>query len=139
MDQPSYCRTNIELGCPVQMLPDVWNCQLKHGARYLKDAVVVHYLVTSRNAKSEPPFLLNDLSVLDGIAATGVLPDHVKELFDDPFKGLSSRTVLLSGDMLDLVQSDAFKQLQAQFESGSIRFRLRDRVAAFIAKVKRHL
>lgn len=38
MDQPAFAKTNYMLNHPVQTLDNVWNCELKHGVKYLKEA-----------------------------------------------------------------------------------------------------
>jgi Glycosyl transferase family 8. len=48
IDQTSFAKANIDLGHVLQELPGIWNCQLRHGTRFLGDARIVHYLWTSK-------------------------------------------------------------------------------------------
>lgn len=47
MDQPAFAKTNYEMGQIVKELDGAWNCELRHGVQYLKDALIVHYLCTN--------------------------------------------------------------------------------------------
>ncbi|WP_051220396.1 putative nucleotide-diphospho-sugar transferase [Prevotella sp. AGR2160] len=100
MDQPSFARTNYELGHPVQVLDDTWNVELKHGMKFLKDARIVHYLTTNPSVNGIQLFLMNSKEKLMEVKS-GIIPNDIQQLFDDPFKGLSTPTLCLAyGDMM---------------------------------------
>lgn len=98
MDQPSFAKANIESGYPVRELPDFWNCQLKHGIRYMKDAQVLHYLCTNKSEGNEVPlFRLNDEAAFRSIGPDGAVPEDIMELMDDPFKGIAECVDCVAG------------------------------------------
>ena len=112
MDQPAFAKTNYEMGHIVQVLDDVWNCELKHGLRYLKDARIVHYLTTntSRN-KGAQVFRLNEPDLFDEIKKTAVIPAEVETIADDPFKGIAPLTHIFAGRDVYLFQTESFKSI----------------------------
>lgn len=97
MDQPSLAKTNYEFGHIICDLSCVWNCQFKHGMRFLKEAKIVHYLTTSRNDKSKKPFLLNDDTDFIKIKCGKEIRSQVIDLFDNPEHGIPDLTLLLAG------------------------------------------
>lgn len=119
IDQPSFAQANIILGHVMKEIPGIWNCQLRHGIRFLKDARIVHYLWTAKRAQN--PFILGQQSVWEEIRATGVVPDFVKELFDDPFKGIQDLTYLASSEETAIFNSRLYKVMY-KFEHESPTF-----------------
>lgn len=98
-DQPSLIYTNYMMGHVMKPLGDVWNCQLKFGIKYLKDAKIVHYLCTNKSKNKERQFfILNDERVLLQIKQTGIIPEDVIKTVKDPFYGLSPFCLCLAGD-----------------------------------------
>ena len=125
MDQPSFAKTNFEMGHIVKMLPDVWNCELKHGIRYLKDAFIVHYLCTnSSQFQNKQLFLLNEEDVLLRVKRTGDIPIEVIETINDPFKGLAEITHCFAGEDVYFLQTGSYLRLRRQFH-GEIPFFLK--------------
>ncbi len=105
MDQPTFAKTNYELKHPVSILDDTWNCELKHGLKYLKDAKIVHYLCT--NTDPSPLFVMNDIKELNAIKRGEINPLIIK-CFDDPFVGLAQVSQLISGEDMDIINNTIF-------------------------------
>lgn len=110
MDQPAFAKTNYILGHPIKTLDDIWNCELKHGIRYLKDAKIVHYLCTNISKKNDRQvFLLNEREIFQEILKNnGEIPSIIKEVIIDPFKGIAPITHLFAGNDLSFFQSNYF-------------------------------
>lgn len=105
MDQPSFARTNKEMGYVVRRIPDEWNCEIVHGIRFLKDAFILHYLCTNTLYEDdETVFLLRNRNVLNEIKQTGFIPEKVYQTFDDPFNGIPALTFLLAGKEIDMMR-----------------------------------
>ncbi len=53
LDQPAFFATNIELGCPVSLLPDRWNCMVCSdiGIHFFKSAAIVHWYSKNERMK----------------------------------------------------------------------------------------
>lgn len=119
MDQPAFALTNFQMGHIIKTLPDTWNCELKHGIRYLKDAYIVHYLCTNPSVfQSRQLFILNEKDVLMEIKRTGCIPEDVKKTIDDPFNGLADITHVFAGEDVYFFQSDSYKYLRSRFKRG---------------------
>lgn len=109
MDQPSLEVTNIELKYPIQKLEPEWNCELKHGIKYLKDAYIVHYLCTNPSRSNDQQlFLLNEKEVFLDIKKTAVIPPKIIEVIKDPFKGLADVTHCFAGKELDFFHTRTY-------------------------------
>lgn len=90
MDQPSFAKTDFQLGHVIKRLDDVWNVELKYGMRYLRDAKVIHYLCTNRSKNQERQFfIMNDMDVLSSIKKEAVIPQEIIDTIGNPFNGLS--------------------------------------------------
>ena len=123
MDQPAFNKTNKEMGYPVGMLSDIYNCQLIHGVRFLKDAHIVHYLCTNITAKdNQEPFILRDASVLNTVKDTAIIPDSVSECFSDVFKGIPALTTLVAGKNNYIIRSDSYFLMSKLFGTSSFSF-----------------
>lgn len=119
MDQPSFAKTNYEMGHIIQHLPDVWNCELKHGIRYLKDAKIVHYLCTNPSYhQNKQLFILNEKDCLLEIKNAGIISDKIKSVVDDPFNGLAEITHCFSGEDVYFFQTEKYNILRTHFNQG---------------------
>ena len=116
MDQPAFAKTNYEMGHVIQHLPDVWNCELKHGIRYLKDAKIVHYLCTNPSRHQDKQlFLLNEKNVLMEVKRTGRISDDIMAVMDDPFVGLAETTHCFAGEDLFFFRTSEYNYLRKGF------------------------
>lgn len=116
MDQPSFCQTNIEMGHFIKVLDDVWNCELKHGIRFLKDAKVVHYLGTNKVVgELAPLFIMNDINVMKSIREKTDVTDDIMAAIKDPFTGLAPVTHCFAGGDVFLFHKESFWLLRALY------------------------
>jgi hypothetical protein len=123
MDQPSFAKTNYELGHIVKPLDDIWNCELKHGIRYLKDAKIVHYLCTNPSpAQVKQLFLLNEQEVLMKIKKDGIISDDIIDVIKDPFKGLSEVTHCFAGEDIYFFQTETYNHFRYYFKRNHISY-----------------
>lgn len=110
MDQPAFAKTNYMLGHPVKTLDDIWNCELKHGIRFLKDAKIVHYLCTNiSKGNDKQVFILNEKNTFLNIRkSNGEIPSQIKRVIINPFEGIASITHVFAGNDIHFLQSDLF-------------------------------
>ena len=119
-DQPSFAKANFELNHIVKILPDEWNCELKHGIRFLKDAYIVHYLCTNPSQyQNQQLFILNEKSVLMEIQRTGIISDEILQTIDDPFKGLAELTHAFAGDDVYFFRTNVYHYIRKHYKRGS--------------------
>ena len=138
MDQPSFNKTNKEMGYPVQCLDDIWNCEIIHGIRFLREAKIVHYLCTNvTSGKNQEIFLMRNMNVLQSIKQTGKIPNEIKECFNDPFKGIPPLTTLVAGKNNYLLRTPLYNYLLSHY--GSISFMVLNGAIKTINRVKRYL
>lgn len=118
MDQPSFAKTNYEMGHIIQTLPDIWNCELKHGIRFLKDALIVHYLCTNPSKfQDKQLFLLNEKDVLLTVKQTGLVSDVINEVIEDPFKGIAEITHCFAGEDVYFFRSFIYKRIRSYYRN----------------------
>jgi hypothetical protein len=119
MDQSSLAQTNWQMGHPVRLLPDAWNCEVKHGIRYFKDAYVLHYLCTNPSRLQDRQlFLLNEKEALLRVKETGEITPEIHEVVEDPFKGLAEATHCFAGRDLEFFQSWLYNYARWQYRKG---------------------
>ena len=133
MDQPSFAKTNYEMGHVIKTLPDVWNCELKHGIKFLRDAYIVHYLCT--NKEGGEAYLLNNQDVFDKIKETGEIPEDVKKTINDPFCGLPNVSWLRSIEELTRHQNRCSQMLESILNRPKL-FYILEKILAVRAKIK---
>lgn len=105
MDQPSFCKTNIQMGHVIKLLPDVWNCQIIHGIRYLPEARVLHYLTTNAKSVGHQAFILKEKESFDKLKTEITLPESITECFDNPFKGIPECVMVSAGNIAPIIHS----------------------------------
>ncbi len=112
MDQPAFAKTNYQMRHIVHVLDDVWNCELKHGIRYLKDALIVHYLTTNTSPHAGTQlFLLNEPAAFNQVKQTASISPEIEALVDDPFKGLATPTHTFAGNDLYFFQTKPYRTI----------------------------
>lgn len=98
-DQPSLMKTNYQMGHVIQHLEDIWNVQIVHGIKYLKDAKICHYY-TSGYRVGVQSFVLRQeksfLSLKEDLYS--INSDFYRLLMRDPFVGLSQYSRLITGN-----------------------------------------
>lgn len=106
MDQPSFAKANYYMGHGVCMLEDKYNCQLKHGVKYLNEAIIIHYLYNRHVYSSDRIFLLHDNSFLLKFRMSTAMPKELDQCLQSPFYGFSSGTKIVKGsDYTDIEDS----------------------------------
>lgn len=114
MDQPALAKSNYQMGHIIGVLGDIWNCQLKHGIRFLKDAVIVHYLTTNVSRRNtEQLFILNDTKNFDCIKSFARIPDAIEKVIHDPFLGIAPMTHCFAGDDIYFFQTQSYAAISA--------------------------
>jgi hypothetical protein len=118
MDQPSLAKTNYETGHVIKRLDDLWNCELKHGVRFMKDAYIWHYLCTNKSKNQQKQlFILNENSILMNIKRTAVISDEIKQVVIDPFSGLAEVTHCFAGDDVYYFQTPLHWKLRSIYKT----------------------
>lgn len=113
MDQPSFAQTNITFNHMISQLPDIWNCQIIHGIKYLNNAKILHYLCTSPTRKGDKElFILRDRNCFENLKKDLSVPVKITDCFTDPFKGINECVHVLSGKNVDLCQTESFRFLE---------------------------
>ena len=131
-DQPSFAQTDAALGFPVQQLPGEWNCQAQNGIRYLRNAYILHYMVTNvSSGEEEKLYSLNGKDLLLQVREKGLKP--VEEIIEDPMKGYALSVRVFAGEDLYFFQSRRYKWLRRRFRSGKFS------IHEWLLKVNDHL
>lgn len=135
VDQPTFAKSNLVLGNIIKPLNDVWNCEIIHGIRYLRDAKILHYLCTNSNQKnkSQEVFILKELKTLMQIKSSKQIPLEISVCFDDPFKGIPSLTSILAGNHNKVVRCACYQYLIDNINSKS--YRLINCIFVFLRKI----
>ncbi|MCD8298087.1 MAG: hypothetical protein LUC88_10995 [Prevotella sp.] len=115
MDQPSFAKANYLSGHIIKPLHDVWNCELKHGIRFLNDAKIVHYL-GSKFSDSQL-FLLSDKKLLFDIKQNATINNSVLNVVENPFVGISQITHCFGGKDVFLFRSNTYRLLYKLYYS----------------------
>lgn len=117
-DQPSFKFADYKLGHVLKPLPDIWNVELKHGIKYLKDANIVHYLCTNRSKNKERQFfIMNDMDVLMKIKKNAVIPQDVLETIEDPFCGLAPVCHCFAGEDIYFFRTLTYQHARTLYDS----------------------
>ena len=133
-DQPSLAQTLAQEGVRMARLMDEWNCEVQNGVRYLRDAYIVHYMVT--NVGSGPQdalFLLNSKKALLALREAAAVTPEVEAVIENPFLGYAPVTQVFAGDDLYLFRTRRYRWLRRHFKPGKWS------LGEFLLKVRDHL
>ena len=120
MDQPAFALTNSQMGHVVKTLPDIWNCELKHGIKYMKDAYIVHYLCTNASKEQDRQFfIMNEKSELLRIKETGEITQAIMETIKDPFYGIARLTHCFAGEDVYYFQTYGHNYIRKRYHLGN--------------------
>lgn len=120
MDQPAFAKANYMMGHIIQELDDFWNCELRYGIRYLKDARIVHYLGGLQYPNHL--FYLYDKNAFNSIKNDAIIPDRIKECVEDVFKGFERVTISASGMDVNLQLDVLYNILSRDYGKGIYKF-----------------
>ena len=124
-DQPSFAKTSHG---QLDRLPDIWNCEIQSGVRFLRDARIVHYMCTNIASGEE-----GKLFKLNAPAFLKSLSPEVWEIAKDPFKGLAPMTRLFAGEDLLFFQTRRYRYFRGRFKPGKWS------LTEWLLKVRAHL
>lgn len=133
-DQPSLGKTSAAFDHPIALLPHQWNCEVQNGIRYLRDAYIVHYMVT--NVGSGPQdalFLLNNRNSLLAVRESGGLTEEIEAVLENPNLGYAPVTQVFAGEDLYLFRTRRYRWLRAHYRRGKAS------LLEWLLKVKDHL
>ncbi len=131
-DQPSLAKTNTSR--EITLLPDEWNCEVQNGVRFLKDAFIVHYMVTNLSGgRLERLYLLNDNDVLLRMREVGALTKEIEEVIDDHFKGYARLTQVFAGEEVHFFRTRRYRWMRSRYFDG------KPSLVEFLLKLRDHL
>lgn len=131
-DQPSLAKTNENKY--ITRMPDAWNCEVQNGVRYLKDAFIIHYMVTNISAgQLDRLYLLNDPEVMLRMRHAGQMTDEILEVVKDPFKGYAPVTQVFAGKEIFFFRTRRYRWMRGRYLNGKRSF------LEFLLKVRDHL
>ena len=131
-DQPSFAKTYA--GKLVRRLPDEWNCEVQNGVRYLRDAYIVHYMVTNLSASQlDKLYLLNGQDVLLRVRHSGAVTPEVQEVLDNPIRGYAPVTQVFAGKEIHFFRTRRYRWMRDRYIAG------KGSLLEFLLKVRDHL
>lgn len=131
-DQPSLAKTNATR--EISTLPDEWNCEVQNGVRFLRDAFIVHYMVTNLSGgRLERLYLLNDPDVLLGMRKAGRITPEIEEVIEDPFKGYARLTQVFAGEEVHFFRTRRYRWMRSRYFDG------KPSPMEFLLKLRDHL
>ena len=138
MDQPSLALTNSQMGFVIKQLPDIYNCQLKFGYKYINDAIILHYLSTTIGGYGNncSPFMNAEL--YEEVKKNRGITGKIKDLVNNP-KVLSPGIVMYVSDEFFIKKSSPFTVLYNLHSSPNkwdkIQYRLSAKLIRFLNSI----
>lgn len=121
MDQPSFAITNILFHYIVTQIPDVWNCQIVHGIKFMSTAKILHYLCTNSDSSGDI-FILRGRHIFEEMKQTGKIPQTILDCFTNPFYGMPDLTHLHGGEIIDIFWTSSWFFLKKLFGTKYFRY-----------------
>ena len=131
-DQPSLAQTDAQCAFPIRELPGEWNCQVQNGVRYLRDAYILHYMVTNQSSGQEDKlYVLNSKDLLLRVRKEGLAP--VEDILGNPLRGYAPSVRVFAGEDLHFFQTRRYKWMRSKFSREGFS------LLEWLLKVKDHL
>lgn len=137
MDQPSFAKTNKELDYPIQELPGIWNCQLRHGMKYWNIAKIIHYLCTNGSSGEDSLYFWMRKSVYYQIKKSGISDDLVPKI-EHPFDQLCSCVNSENARNLPFRSTTGYKTSFFLYKEHPRFFHLEEKLLKLIKKVAKY-
>lgn len=105
-DQQALVFTDKHFGYAIEKLPDIYNCQVLFGVKYLFDAKILHIYHIPSFYSCDPLRVL--WTVYDKIRQEGCLSEETKDILTNPKSYLSFSSCLVSFEDTDLLRGRFF-------------------------------
>jgi glycosyltransferase involved in cell wall biosynthesis len=116
MDQAALATANKNNNNLIEELPGEWNCQLRHGLKYLENCKIMHTF----NIKREDTMLADFMSkeVLRRVKRLGTIDEQTKQMIAEPKKYLAQQTYILANRDVEIWEAEV-AQLINKIEDSS--------------------
>ena len=129
IDMPALCRANIELGCCINELDGVWNCQIqRQGLPLLPTAKIIHCFTGGNVTFYE----LCSERVLKKIKLTGKIDDEIAGLIIDARHAFCKATKIVPEEDAELLESPIIKLCYVK----PVLFKILNKIATILLKLK---
>jgi hypothetical protein len=118
IDQPAFAMANKNNNNLVTELPGEWNCQLRHGLRYLENSKIMHTLINNVRENSIPLAAFMSKEVLKRVKISGTIDEQTKQMITTPKKYLAQQTFILANKEVEIWETDTV-QLVSRIEYNS--------------------
>lgn len=116
-DQPALWQSDHEMGNVIELLPDVYNCQVAMSLQYFADAAIVHFLhMNFILDQSYSPYLC--LKIYKDIKAAGTLTAEIKEQIIHCKSSFTPLTMPVGRDQLLFLFTDMGKTFVQIYKEG---------------------
>jgi hypothetical protein len=97
VDQPSFMVANMLNNNVISELPDIWNCQIYCGLKYLLKSKIIHYFTSQTSCDEEylSAFTSKDLYV--EIKMQGYIDKKIDQILKDPYNYFGERIYIIYG------------------------------------------
>lgn len=102
VDQPAMAMANKANNNLVEELPGEWNCQLRHGLKYLDNCKIMHALVTNVSESTAPLAGFMSKEVLRRVKTTGTIDGQTQQILANPKAHLARQTAILANKEVDI-------------------------------------
>lgn len=137
LDQPPLAWVNHEMGYPIKLLPDFWNCQvIDGGLKFLNQSFIIHYFASSKNSNGQTPYAIYNTAIYDKIKKTGKVDDEVDRLVRNPLSAFIPVCRIIAGDDMKILDGNFYKQVYKQYP---LLFSLVEKLSLLCVKVFRRV
>ncbi|MDR2291930.1 MAG: hypothetical protein LBE11_00465 [Prevotellaceae bacterium] len=118
IDQAALAMANKNNNNLITELSGEWNCQLRHGLKYLENCKIMHTLITNVRENTVPLAEFMSKDVLKKIKKTGTIDEQTKQMITKPKQYLAQQNFILANKEVEIWETDAV-QLMSKIEYNS--------------------
>lgn len=116
LDQPPLAWVNHEMGYPIKLLPDYWNCQvIDGGLKFLNKSFIIHYFASSKNSNGQTPYAIYDSAIYDRMKETGGIDEETDMLVRNPLAAFIPVCRIIAGDDMKILDGFFYKLVYKQY------------------------
>jgi hypothetical protein len=136
MDQAALATANKNNGYLIEELPGEWNCQLRHGLRYLENCKIMHTF----NVKREDTMLAGFMSkeALRRVKTLGAIDEQTRQMIAAPKKYLAQQTYILANRDVEIWEAEVSQLINKIEDSSQKIFKLLNFISRCILYFDKH-
>jgi hypothetical protein len=137
-DQTSFMIANILNNHIISELPDIWNCQIYSGLKYLYNSKIIHYFSSNMFCYEGYSAEFTNKNFYLNIKKKGLIDNRTEQVLKNPYSYFDECTYIIYGTRVEFWNSFSNRLLRLLYRKHNKIFNIIERFCKCIAKYSRN-